>query len=300
MPPRPPPCEQYGTNFKLMRPKWRPYCREKIQSKTLKKEKQPRKKSRKSSSSTVKKCQSESKNILNNFKTLLNLDVNASDSEICDSLKKATRKGVTPSEDQIRLAGYAMGIYGKEKKSSEILQMIEKKIEKDLTPPFRRMIRLSQADNKFTGEQLVMLVCHIVRPDGFPDKNPQPLSDKEFEELVKVKRNAAKGEYLARDKEALLEQSLVSKLCHCIKSQFLVHKFRYEALHKHPEGPNPYALCQSRTFNKRGLKGIGLRSGVCEKRFDWFRRLDKVTGKRIPAFPAYKPQPVKTDKKIMN
>ena len=136
---------------------------------------------------------------------------------------------------------------------------------------------------------MIGLVDKILQPDGFPDTAPTPLSDSLFTKYAEIKRGAKKGLYLARDQEALLEQSLVSKVCHCIKSRFLIHKFQYEGLLKKPTGPNPYALCQSHVFNKEGLKGMNLRNGLCEKRFDWMRKLKDVNQKKIPEFPPYKP-----------
>ena len=95
--------------------------------------------------------------------------------------------------------------------------------------------------------------------------------------MVQIKKKQPQGEYLARDREPLLEQCLTSRVCHCIKENFLVHKFRYEAMLTKPEGPNPYALCQSRTFNKRGIKELAPYDLVFrERRYEWFRRLHKV------------------------
>ena len=291
MPPRPPPCNQYGSEYKLVRPNWRPYCRKTLKKGTTKRAKKTITKTH------TEKCSDQPPHIMENFKTLLNLDKNATAKDICRSLKKSIRTGKNPTESQVKQAGYALGIYDKSKSLKEIMAHIEKKLDSELTPPFRKMIRLLRSEGSFKGPQLVLLILHIIRPDGFPEKPPQPLSDKLFNEYVLEKQS---GKLMPRDKEALLAQCLTSQLCHCIKSQFLVHKFRYEALMKKPEGPNPYALCQSRTYNKRGIKGINIRSGVCEKRYDWFRRLEKVDGKRIPKFPMWKPSPVKTDKQIKN
>ena len=116
------------------------------------------------------------------------------------------------------VAGYALGIYDKSKSPKEIMSHIEKTLDGDLTPPFRKMIRLLRSEGEFKGPQLVLLILHIIRPDGFPDKPPQPLSDKLFEEYLLEKQS---GKLLPRDKEALLAQCLTSQLCHCIKSQFL-------------------------------------------------------------------------------
>lgn len=307
--PKPPPCEQYGPDFQIMRPNWRPYCRKKTAKKSENKKPRTRKNQDKNQPRSRSKvvssegCRDQPQKIIENFKTLLNLDSNADRDDVCHSLELFTREGKKPTSSQIIRAGYAMGIRGcRDKKESEILSLIEKKIEGSLTPPFRRMIRLLKSGVKgktsFHPHRFVNLINHIIRPEGFPETPPQPVSDEEFEEMVQIKKKQPQGEYLARDREALLEQCLTSRVCHCIKENFLVHKFRYEAMLTKPEGPNPYALCQSRTFNKRGIKGIGLRSGVCERRYEWFRRLHKVNGRRIPAFPKYVAPVKKTDKTL--
>ena len=182
MPPRPPPCDQYGPEFKLIRPNWRPYCR-KTKKKTTKRAKKT------ISKKNIEKCIDQPPHIMENFKTLLNLDKNATAKDICRSLKRSIRTGKNPTESQIRQAGYAIGIYDKSKSPKEIMSHIEKTLDGDLTPPFRKMIRLLRSEGEFKGPQLVLLILHIIRPDGFPEKPPQPLSDKLFEEYLLEKQS---------------------------------------------------------------------------------------------------------------
>ena len=331
--PYPPPCSKWGSDYTLVRPKWRPYCRKlkqktksnkkgrlSLKPKTIKKilllsNKTPKKGSLKIKSRSLKnlvtnrgteKCETQSPEIIANFRKLANLDENLPKSQVCQKLKTYTLPSRVPTDKEIRRVAYSLSIQtkkkigdktGEDREIADILHDIEKNIMANLTPPLKKMIRLMKNDHgKFTAYQLVSLVSRILRPDGFPDVAPQPLSEKVFQEYAQIKRGAKSGKYLARDQEALLEQCLVARVCHCIKDRFLLHKFQYEGLMKSPKGPNPYALCQSRVFNREGLKGIGLKNMICDRRYDWFRRLKNVHGKTIPKFPEYRP--VNRGKKI--
>lgn len=259
--PQVPPCEQYGKNYVIYKKNNKEFCRKSnkkskiIEKKTLKK----------------KNCYQISDIKLKKFANLLNINLSKySDKDwICNSMENLFDTSI-PDISDIKYLCQLFKIKTNGKRESILCNEIREKSMKN--KDFKEIVSIINSNNS-KGEELDYLVSNILIsslfPYNFPHKSPIPISENLYSELIQKK--SAK-EFLTKDEEELLNNSLYIKLCHCTKKLFLKSKFIKNIFNKKND-INTYAICTSSVYNNRGLKAPPSATRNCQKNFKWLRGL---------------------------
>jgi hypothetical protein len=114
-------------------------------------------------------------------------------------------------------------------------------------------------------------------PSSFPLSTPLQISSTRYRELINLRK---RGELREGSNDwNQLEEALLAKVCHCVQKQ--LRKDLTQALLSTNVGTvdakyNPFAICTSAVYNKRGftIPSPGIRQ--CKDKFEWYRDSDST------------------------
>ena len=117
-------------------------------------------------------------------------------------------------------------------------------------------------------------------PSTFPQSTPLSISSTKYRELINLRKRGQLRE--GSNDWNQLEEALLAKVCHCVQKQ--LRKDLTQALLSTSVGSvdakyNPFAICTSAVYNKRGFKipSPGIRQ--CKDKFEWY--LDSESGSSL-------------------
>jgi hypothetical protein len=108
-------------------------------------------------------------------------------------------------------------------------------------------------------------IYELFYPYNFKKKSPINISEKKYKDLIRQKKTGT----LSKSDSQLLNESLHIKLCHCIKKLYIKNLINKEFFNT-PIKYNPYAICTSSVYNKRGLKSPYRAVRDCKKKYNWY------------------------------
>lgn len=194
-------------------------------------------------------------NIIDNYRTMMNFS--EKDTKTRVKKKLLSSLGDTSPADRETIRDVAKLFEIKGRNIEQVASKVIMKIQNDATPPFQHLLKtLRDETGVIHGHRIIKLLYKIVHPDNYSEKAIMKIDKKEYEELLAKKKTERDGPAtLKADKQKRLEAALLTKVCKCVKDQYLRHKFRYEILGIYPEAIPPEALCQASIYNHRGLEG---------------------------------------------
>lgn len=285
-----PPCHQYPGKHLVYVRNGKSYCR-KVSSDylTLSDKKA-------SKNSIFNNCLKLSHKKLNKYADLLNIDLREQEHtdlclEITKLLNNDSRKILTTNifyqttPEDVKHISQLLNIplingNGKSKTIEELFIDICQKITKYSSKMVKSLIQDLYQDKVVcsveTGYVFTKIIKNILYPNKFPEKSPMIISDELNKRLLTLKKKKLLSNTTEQE---LLRETLHSKLCHCIKGMLIKNKFRKDVLNKNSQY-NPYAICTQSVYKNRGFRVPKKTVRKCPVDFDWYRKLDYITGKK--------------------
>ena len=147
--------------------------------------------------------------------------------------------------------------------------------------------------SKETGYIITKIIKNILYPQKFPKKSPILITKELNQKLISLKKRKVLSNTTEQE---LLKETLHTKLCHCIKSMLVTNKFKKEVLNKRSQY-NPYAICTQSVYKNRGFPVPKKSVRKCPKNYEWYQKLDYITGRKKKKSLKKKQQKNKDSKK---
>ena len=284
-----PPCHQYSGKHIIYIRNEKPYCRrvpDKDHSSLVKS---------KSKTNIFDNCVDLPDTKINNYAELMN--INTSDKEksdlclqISNILRDDSRKVLTTNiyyqttPEDVKHISQLLNISLKDSHGEfknleqmfvDICQKITKYSSKKMRSLLEDLLQEKSSCSVQTGYIITKIIKNILYPNRFPKKSPMLITNQLDRKLISLKK---KGVLSNTTEQELLRESLHSKLCHCIKSMLIHNKFKKEVLNRQTKY-NPYAICTQSVYKNRGFRVPKKSVRKCPNDYDWYRKLDFITGK---------------------
>jgi len=270
-----PPCDQYGPNYVIYTKNNKEFCRK---SKSHIQKRINKKRKTKKLFNDKQDCKNTGIRKLNKYSKFLNINLSKYNDKdwICQNINNFFNIS-EPNKDTIKYVSNILKIKTKKKKEKELCHIIKKKIISENNQTFNEILNLIQNNKKLTDLQLsyliVNLIISIINPYNFPHDSPIPLSETLYKKLIKDKK---KNEYIDKDDEILLENSLYIKLCHCIQKLFLKNKFLKDMFNMEIDKNIQYPICTDSIYKQRGFELPKDSIKNCSKNFDWYKLINNI------------------------
>lgn len=285
-----PPCHQYPGKHHIYVRNGKSYCRKARKNNLSLLNKKT------SKTDVVNNCLKLSHQKVKKYADLLNIDSREeNNSELCLKITKIlnndSRKILTTNiyyqttPEDVKHVSQLLSIplinsNGKSKTMEELFMDICQKMNKYSSKTVKSLIQdLYQQKvvcSVETGYIFTKIIKNILYPNKFPEKSPMMISKDLNNRLLSLKKMKLLSNTTEQD---LLRETLHSKLCHCIKGMLIKNKFRKDVLNKDSKY-NPYAICTQSVYKNRGLRVPKKTVRKCPVDFDWYRKLDYITGKK--------------------
>ena len=285
-----PPCHQYPGKHHIYVRNGKSYCR-KARKNNLSLLNQ-----KTSKTDVVNNCLKLSHQKVKKYADLLNIDSREeNNSELCLKITKIlnndSRKILTTNiyyettPEDVKHVSQLLSIplinsNGKSKTMEELFMDICQKMNKYSSKTVKSLIQDLYQEKVVcsveTGYIFTKIIKNILYPNKFPEKSPMMISKDLNNRLLSLKKMKLLSNTTEQE---LLRETLHSKLCHCIKGMLIKNKFRKDVLNKDSQY-NPYAICTQSVYKNRGLRVPKKTVRKCPLDFDWYRKLDYITGKK--------------------
>lgn len=268
-----PPCNQYGKEYKEYQRLGKTFCR---QIKTVKKEKLKNEINEKKIS---KECLKMNEKTLKDYATKMNIDLTKyRDKEwICENLQSLF--DITePNIENVKYLASIFKIKTRNKNLSLLIDEISNKIINE-NKGFNNIISLIQIQHKLNKKEnnnlIVNILLSVLFPKQFPFLSPIPIGGDLYNELIKKR---IINEYLTPDEKELLDISLYTKYCHCVRKLLLKNKFIKDFIDKQDiqNNINPYSICSNSIYKQRGFKLPPKNTLKCNESFKWCKDIDYI------------------------
>jgi len=125
----------------------------------------------------------------------------------------------------------------------------------------------SSHSQKAVCSYLVEILYSLFNPKNLPKKAPILISEKVYKELIQKEKDNT----ISPSETIILDEALNIKYCFCIKKLYLKNIFIENILEEETKY-NPYAICMSSIYKKRGIKPPKKVSYSCSKKYKWSRK----------------------------
>lgn len=271
-----PPCEQYGLKYKEYQRLGKTFCKEIKTKLDMKKNKviKPTKKVKIS-----KKCLNINEKTLKNYAKKMNIDLTKYRDKrwICDNLQSLFNI-TEPNQDNVKYLSSIFKIKTRNKKLSSLIDEISKHITND-NKEFNNIISLIKRHQKLNNQEnnnlIVNTLLSVLFPKQFPFLSPIPISEDLYNELIQKK---VSNEYLTDDEKELLDISLYTKYCHCVRKLILKNKFIMNFINKQNKqiDINPYSTCSNSIYKQRGFQLPPKNTLKCNQSFKWCKDTEYI------------------------
>ena len=278
-----PPCNQYGKQYKEYQRLGKTFCRKMKHIENIKKEKSIKDKQKKQpikKTKVSKKCLNINEKTLKNYAKKMNIDLTKyRDKEwICDNLQSLFDT-TEPNIDNVKYLSSIFKIKTRNKTLSTLIKEIANKITTD-NNEFNKIISLIQRHQKLNETEnhnlIVNSLLSVLFPKQFPFISPIPISEELYNELIQKKIS---NEYLTPDEKELLDISLYTKYCHCIRKLIFKNKFIKDFINNNQNihiDINPYSTCVNNIYKQRGFKRPPKNTLKCNESFKWCKDTEYI------------------------
>lgn len=113
---------------------------------------------------------------------------------------------------------------------------------------------------------LIDSLYELFYPSDMEKDSPILITENKYKELIEKKKN----DDLTEQDSSTLDEAMHIKLCHCIKKIYIKNIIDTEFFEK-IRTLNPYAICTSSIYKKRGFNVPPCAARNCGKSYNWYR-----------------------------